>query len=88
MILVTIRFSWEIKSVDAVFTNGSIGSSVGLGATKLTDLSKEAMLQAIIDQDMRFLSVSSGIYISIMWVVEYFKFLLVILNLVGLLYSI
>ena len=83
MILVTIRFSWEIKSVDAVFTNGSIGSSVGLGATKLTDLSKEAMLQAIIDQDMRFLSVSRGIYMGIMWVVEYFKFLLVILNLVG-----
>ena len=88
MILVTIRFSWEIKSVDAVFTNGSIGSSVGLGATKLTDLSKEAMLQAIIDQDMRFLSVSRGIYMGIMWVVIYFKFLLVILNLAGLLYCI
>merc|ERR1719270_1409577 len=55
-----MRFSWEIKSVDAVFTNGSIGSSVGLGATKLTDLSKEAMLQAIIDQDMRFLSDDSN----------------------------
>ena len=73
MILVTIRFSWEIKSVDAVFTNGSIGSSVGLGATKLTDLSKEAMLQAIIDQDMRFLSVWYRSYINN----TYKKFLLI-----------
>ena len=51
-----MRFSWEIKSVDAVFaSNGSVTSTL----TKMTDLSKEAMLQAIIDQDMRFLAVSN-----------------------------
>ena len=52
------RFSWEIKSVDAVFTNGSLApppaSSV---SAKMADLSKEAILQAITDQDLRFLAV-------------------------------
>ena len=32
-----MRFSWEIKSVDALFCNG---------LTRLSDLSKEAILQA------------------------------------------
>ena len=54
-----MRFSWEIKSVDAVFSNGSVTTS---SLTKMTDLSKEAMLQAIGDQDMRFLSVNINIY--------------------------
>lgn len=43
--------------MDAVFTNGSVSS--GLGVTKMADLSKEAILQAITDQDLRFLAVSS-----------------------------
>ena len=44
-----MRFSWEIKSVDALFCNG---------LTRLGDLSKEAILQAIKDGDLRFLQVS------------------------------
>ena len=44
-----MRFSWDIKSVDAVFSNG---------VARLNDLTKEAMLQAIKDEDLRFLSVS------------------------------
>ena len=43
-----MRFSWEIKSVDAVFCNG---------VARLNDLSKEAIIQAIKDQDLRFLTV-------------------------------
>ena len=43
-----MRFSWEIKSVDALFCNG---------LTRLNDLSKEAILQAIKDSDLRFLQV-------------------------------
>ena len=43
-----MRFSWEIKSVDALFCNG---------LTRLNDLSKEAILQAIKDADLRFLQV-------------------------------
>ena len=43
-----MRFSWEIKSVDALFCNG---------LTRLSDLSKEAILQAIKDGDLRFLQV-------------------------------
>ena len=45
-----MRFSWEIKSVDALFCNG---------LTRFGDLSKEGILQAIKDQDLRFLQVSS-----------------------------
>ena len=44
-----MRFSWEIKSVDAVFCNG---------VARLNDLSKEAIIQAIKEQDLRFLTVS------------------------------
>jgi hypothetical protein len=44
-----MRFSWEIKSVDAVFCNG---------LARINDLSKEAILQCINDGDLRFLSVS------------------------------
>ena len=40
-----LGFSWGIKS--AVFNNG---------VARLNDLTKEAMLQAIKDQDLRFLS--------------------------------
>ena len=43
-----MRFSWEIKSVDAVFCNG---------VARLNDLSKEAIIQAIKEQDLRFLTV-------------------------------
>ena len=43
-----MRFSWEIKSVDAVFSNG---------VARLNDLTKEAMLQAIKEEDLRFLTV-------------------------------
>ena len=35
-----MRFSWEIKSVDAVFCNGG-----SYGIPRINDLSKEAMLQ-------------------------------------------
>jgi hypothetical protein len=41
-------FSWGLKSGDAVFSNG---------VARLNDLTKEAMLQAVKDQDLRFLSV-------------------------------
>ena len=47
-----MRFSWEIKSVDAVFCNGG-----SYGIPRINDLSKEAMLQAITNQDLRFLAV-------------------------------
>ena len=47
-----IRFSWEITNVDSVFTNG---------VARINDLTKEAMLQAIIDKDLRFLTVRFGI---------------------------
>ena len=43
-----MRFSWEISNVDSVFSNG---------VARITDLTKEAMLQAIIDKDLRFLTV-------------------------------
>ena len=43
-----MRFSWEITNVDSVFSNG---------VARITDLTKEAMLQAIIDKDLRFLTV-------------------------------
>ena len=46
-----MRFSWEIKSVDALFCNG---------LTRVGDLSKEAILQAIKDGDLRFLQVSQS----------------------------
>ena len=46
--------------MDAVFTNGSVASS--LGVTKMADLSKEAILQAITDQDLRFLAVSLHVF--------------------------
>ena len=48
-----MRFSWEIKSVDALFCNG---------LTRLGDLSKEAILQAIKDSDLRFLQVVLPIF--------------------------
>ena len=51
-----MRFSWEIKSVDALFCNG---------LTRLNDLSKEAILQAIKDSDLRFLQVK-GLLIKIL----------------------
>ena len=44
-----MRFSWEISNVDSVFTNG---------VARFNDLTKEAMLQAIKEKDLRFLSVS------------------------------
>ena len=43
-----MRFSWEISNVDSVFSNG---------VARITDLTKEAMLQAIVDKDLRFLTV-------------------------------
>jgi hypothetical protein len=39
-----MRFSWEIKSVDALFSNG---------LTKVGDLSREVVLQSIKEEDMR-----------------------------------
>ena len=51
-----MRFSWEIKSVDALFCNG---------LTRLSDLSKEAILQAIKDSDLRFLQVK-GLLVKIL----------------------
>ena len=48
-----MRFSWEIKSVDALFA-----APMCNGLTRLGDLSKEAILQAIRDGDLRFLQVS------------------------------
>ena len=44
----SMRFSWEISNVDSVFTNGM---------ARFNDLTKEAMLQAIKEKDLRFLSV-------------------------------
>ena len=44
-----MRFSWEISNVDSVFSNG---------LARVNDLTKEAMLQAIKDKDLRFLTVS------------------------------
>ncbi|XP_059085448.1 short transient receptor potential channel 6-like [Tigriopus californicus] len=41
-----MRFSWEIKSVDALFCNGM---------TRVGDLSREAILQAIKDEDLSVL---------------------------------
>ena len=43
-----MRFSWEITNVDSVFSNG---------VARVNDLTKEAMLQAVIDKDLRFLTV-------------------------------
>ena len=43
-----MRFSWEISNVDSVFSNG---------VARINDLTKEAMLQAIVDKDLRFLTV-------------------------------
>ena len=50
-----MRFSWEIKSVDALFCNG---------LARVGDLSKEAILQAIKDGDLRFLQVGYYTYLS------------------------
>ena len=50
-----MRFSWEIKSVDALFCNG---------LARVGDLSKEAILQAIKDGDLRFLQVSQSASVS------------------------
>ena len=50
-----MRFSWEISNVDSVFTNG---------LARVNDLSKEAMLQAIKDKDLRFLTVSQNFYLG------------------------
>lgn len=43
-----LGLSWEVKTGDQVFSNG---------VARLNDLTKEAMLQAIKDKDLRFLSV-------------------------------
>lgn len=43
-----MRFSWEITNVDSVFSNG---------VARINDLTKEAMLQAVVDKDLRFLTV-------------------------------
>jgi hypothetical protein len=48
-----MRLSWQIQSVDAVFA-----SKV---PPRLSDLSKEAMIQHIKDGDLRFLTVRSNI---------------------------
>ena len=50
-IIPQMRFSWEISNVDSVFSNG-------VAVARFNDLTKEAMLQAIKDRDLRFLSVS------------------------------
>ena len=50
-LLPSMRFSWEISNVDSVFSNGS------MAVARFNDLSKEAMLQAIKEKDLRFLSV-------------------------------
>ena len=47
-IIPAMRFSWEISNVDSVFTNG---------VARINDLTKEAMLQAIKEKDLRFLTV-------------------------------
>ena len=47
-IIPSMRFSWEISNVDSVFTNG---------LARFNDLTKEAMLQAIKEKDLRFLTV-------------------------------
>ena len=41
-----MRFSWEIKSVDALFCNGM---------TRVGDLSREAILQSLKDEDLSVL---------------------------------
>ena len=51
-IIPQMRFSWEISNVDSVFSNG-------VAVARFNDLTKEAMLQAIKERDLRFLSVSS-----------------------------
>ena len=43
-----LGLSWGVKTGDQVFSNG---------VARLNDLTKEAMLQAIKDKDLRFLSV-------------------------------
>ena len=64
-----MRFSWEIKSVDAVFCNGlSRFSTLSpllskkhqylITITRVNDLSKEAILQCINEGDLRFLAVT------------------------------
>ena len=47
-LLPALGLSWGVKTGDAVFSNG---------VARLNDLTKEAMLQAIKDRDLRFLSV-------------------------------
>ena len=49
--ILPMRFSWEISNVDSVFSNG---------VARFNDLSKEAMLQAIKEKDLRFLSVGKN----------------------------
>ena len=60
-----MRFSWEIKSVDALFCNG---------LTRFGDLSKEGILQAIKDGDLRFLQVRALVlwYFYTLYTILYF----------------
>ena len=59
-IIPAMRFSWEISNVDSVFTNG---------LARVNDLSKEAMLQAIKDKDLRFLAVSCYFVVRLLLVI-------------------
>ena len=59
-----MRFSWEIKSVDALFCNG---------LTRFGDLSKEGILQAIKDGDLRFLQVRSLVLNTLLVLVSQLK---------------
>ena len=55
-VMSAMRFSWEISNVDSVFTNG---------LSRINDLTKEAMLQAITEKDLRFLTVTLKIEINV-----------------------
>ena len=57
--------------MDAVFTNGSVAS--GLGVTKMADLSKEGILQAITDQDLRFLAVRVSVCLQKTFLEHFYK---------------
>ena len=49
-IIPAMSFSWEISNIDNVFSNGA-------AVARFNDLTKEAMLQAIKEKDLRFLTV-------------------------------
>ena len=54
-IIPAMSFSWEISNIDNVFSNGA-------AVARFNDLTKEAMLQAIKEKDLRFLTVRFHFY--------------------------